>query len=232
MSFNVAIDGPSGAGKSSLSKEVAKKLGFVYIDTGAIYRTVGLYVYRNNVNPDDTLKVEALLSDIDVSIEYQDGVQHVILNGEDVSDEIRIHVISDYASKVSAIPAVREFLLNKQRELASKSNAIMDGRDIGTVVLPNADLKIYLTASAETRAKRRCLELEEKNQKVSYEQVLKDIIERDKRDMERPIAPLKVAEGAVVVDTSEINFEQSLQKLIEIISEHLKWNSILLQKNL
>ena len=222
MSFNIAIDGPSGAGKSSISKEVAKILGYVYIDTGALYRTVGLYIFRNNINPEDVNSVTAALSDINVEIAYENKEQHVYLNGEDVSSDIRQHHISDYASKVSAIPSVREFLLGLQRKLASYNNAIMDGRDIGSVVLPNADLKIYLTASAEARANRRFLELKEKGQDVPYEQVLSDIIDRDKRDMERPIAPLKVAEGAIIVDTSDINFKQSVDKIIELISEKLK----------
>ena len=222
MSINIAIDGPSGAGKSSLSKELAKKLGYLYIDTGAIYRAVGLYVFRMEINPQDADKVIECLSRIKVDIRYKDGEQRVILNDEDVSSDIRIHAISDYASKVSAIPEVREFLLEKQRELAQNNDSIMDGRDIGTVVLPGADVKIFLTASAKARADRRFLELKEKGQSVDYDTVLADIIERDKRDMERPVAPLKVADGAIVVDTSDINFEQSLEKLYDIVSENLK----------
>ena len=222
MGFNIAIDGPSGAGKSSLSKAIAKKIGFIYIDTGAIYRTVGLYVFRSNVEPEDAHAVTELLSEIDISIDYVDGEQTVILNGENVSAQIREHKISDYASKVSAIPAVRAFLLDKQRDLALSNNAIIDGRDIGTVVLPNADVKIFLTASAKARAKRRHLELEQKNQNIPYEQVLEDIIQRDKRDSERETSPLKMADDAISVDTSDIDFDESLELLLSIISERLK----------
>lgn len=220
MSFKIAIDGPSGAGKSTISKEVARILGYIYIDTGAIYRAVGLYVFRNSIDPENAQGVEEILPDIKIDIKYQDGAQRVILNDEDVSDEIRVHIISDYASKVSAIPAVREFLLNKQRDLAASNNSIMDGRDIGTVVLPDADLKIFLTASAEARANRRFLELKEKKQEIPYDTVLADIIERDKRDSERAVAPLKAAEDAIVVDTSEIDFNQSLKIILDLITEH------------
>ena len=220
MGFNIAIDGPSGAGKSTLSKEIAKQLGFLYIDTGAIYRAVGLYVYRASINPEDAVAVASVLDKINIEIVHRDFTQHIILNGEDVSDEIRIHIISDYASKVSAIPAVRAFLLEKQRQLADENDSIMDGRDIGTVVLPNANLKIYLTASPEARARRRHLELLDKNQQQSYEQILDDIIQRDKRDMGREIAPLKKADDAIVVDTSELDFKQSLEYLLKIIAEH------------
>ncbi len=220
MSYNIAIDGPSGAGKSTLSKELAKKLGFLYIDTGAIYRTVGLYVYRNNIDPENEQEVSRVLDKIDVDIKYENNEQHVILNGEDVSSDIRIHQISDYASKVSAITSVREFLLEKQRALAKANNSIMDGRDIGTVVLPDADLKIFLTASAKTRADRRFRELKEKGQDVSYDQILKDIIERDERDSNRPVAPLKAADDAVIVDNSDCTFDESLEKLLKIIQEH------------
>lgn len=220
MGYNIAIDGPSGAGKSTISKEVAKRLGFVYIDTGAIYRAVGLYTFIRSKDPENAQEVTDLLPEINIDIVYKDGTQCVILNGEDVSEKIRMHEISDYASKVSAIPAVREFLLNKQRELALNNDAIMDGRDIGTVVLPDADLKIFLTASAQARANRRYHELISRNQTVDFDKVLSDIIERDKRDTERAIAPLKVADDAIVVDTSEIDFEQSLERIINLILEH------------
>lgn len=219
MSFNVAIDGPSGAGKSTISKTVAKTLGFVYVDTGALYRTIGLYAYQNNINADDVQKVEDSLSDINIEIKFVDGEQRVFLNGADVSEDIRKHIISDYASKISAIPCVRAFLLDMQRKIASVSDCIMDGRDIGSVVLPDADLKIYLTASAEDRANRRYKELIQKGEKVTFEKVLNDVIERDERDMNREISPLKVADGAVTVDTTGNTFEQSVNEIKNIIEE-------------
>lgn len=222
MGYNIAIDGPSGAGKSSLSRAVAKEIGFMYIDTGALYRTIGLYVYRNKIQAENESAVALALSDIKINIDFIDGYQHVFLNGKDVSEDIRIHEVSDYTSKVSAFACVREFLLKTQRELAEKYDVIMDGRDIGSVVLPHAELKIYLTASAQERAKRRFDELMLKGQNVKYETVLHDVIERDLRDMNRKTAPLKIAEGAVVVDTTGNTFEQSLKALLDIIKEKLK----------
>lgn len=222
MGYNIAIDGPSGAGKSSLSRAAAEEIGFMYIDTGALYRTIGLYVYRNKISAEDESAVASALSDININIEFVDGCQHVFLNGSDVSEDIRIHEVSDYTSKVSAFACVREFLLRTQRELAEKFDVIMDGRDIGSVVLPDAELKIYLTASAEERAKRRFDELAAKGQDVKYETVLHDVIERDFRDMNRKTAPLKVADGAVVVDTTGNTFKQSLKELTDIIKEKLK----------
>lgn len=222
MGYNIAIDGPSGAGKSSLSRAAAEEIGFMYIDTGALYRTIGLYVYRNKISAEDESAVASALSDININIEFVDGCQHVFLNGSDVSEDIRIHEVSDYTSKVSAFACVREFLLRTQRELAEKYDVIMDGRDIGSVVLPDAELKIYLTASAEERAKRRFDELAAKGQDVKYETVLHDVIERDFRDMNRKTAPLKVADGAVVVDTTGNTFKQSLKELTDIIKEKLK----------
>lgn len=221
MYFNVAIDGPSGAGKSSISKNVSKKLGFIYVDTGALYRTVGLYIYKNGINPDDAQAVKEVLSDISVKFDYIDGEQHVFLNGVDVSSDIRVHVISEFASKVSAINAVREYLLYMQRDIASKNNIIMDGRDIGTVVLPDAQLKIFLTASAQVRAKRRYDELCQKGQSVDFNVVLSDIIERDKRDTERAVAPLKMADTAVLVDTSELTFNESVDMICNLIKERM-----------
>ena len=218
MGYNIAIDGPSGAGKSSLSRAAAEEIGFMYIDTGALYRTIGLYVYRNKISAEDESAVASALS----NIKFVDGCQHVFLNGSDVSEDIRIHEVSDYTSKVSAFACVREFLLRTQRELAEKYDVIMDGRDIGSVVLPDAELKIYLTASAEERAKRRFDELAAKGQDVKYETVLHDVIERDFRDMNRKTAPLKVADGAVVVDTTGNTFKQSLKELTDIIKEKLK----------
>lgn len=222
MGYNIAIDGPSGAGKSSLSRAVAKEIGFMYIDTGALYRTIGLYVYRNKIQAENESAVALALSDIKINIDFIDGYQHVFLNGKDVSEDIRIHEVSDYTSKVSAFACVREFLLKTQRELAEKYDVIMDGRDIGSVVLPHAELKIYLTASAQERAKRRFDELMLKGQNVKYETVLHDVIERDLRDMNRKTAPLKIAEGAVVVDTTGNTFEQSLKALLDVIKEKLK----------
>ncbi len=222
MSFNVAIDGPSGAGKSSVSKAVSKKLGFIYVDTGALYRTVGLYIYNNGIDPDNAQSVGDALENISVNFNYIEGEQHVFLNGVDVSADIRLHIISEYASKVSAITKVRDFLLFMQRDIASKNNVLMDGRDIGTVVLPDAQLKIFLTASAEVRAKRRRDELAQKGQKVDFDTVLKDIIERDKRDTEREIAPLKIAENAIVVDTSDCTFDESVDIICNLVKERME----------
>ena len=222
MSYNIAIDGPSGAGKSSISKCVANKLGIVYVDTGALYRSIGLFFYKNNISVDDENKVVSELKNIFIEIKFVEGEQRVFLNNQDVSSDIRLHIISEYASKVSAIPKVREFLLQMQRDIAKKNNIVMDGRDIGSVVLPDADLKIYLTASAEVRANRRYKELLEKKQTVDFDTILKDIIERDNRDMNREIAPLKIAENAIVVDTSELDFNQSVQMVLNLIEEKIK----------
>lgn len=219
MSINVAIDGPSGAGKSTISRTVASKLNFIYVDTGALYRSIGLFFLQNNISADDAEQVEANLEKISVDLKYENGVQRVYLNGCDVSEEIRIHAVSEYASKVSAVPAVREYLLFMQRNIASANNVIMDGRDIGTVVLPDADLKIFLTASAEVRAKRRYNELIEKGQQVQLEEIYNDIVERDRRDEQREIAPLKKSDDAVLVDTSNLNFEQSVEEILNKIKE-------------
>ena len=220
--FSIAIDGPGGAGKSSLAKEIAKKFGFIYVDTGAIYRTVGLYCYRNGIDRKNESEVSAAFPNINIKIAYDEsGSQRMFLNGEDVSDAIRMPEISICASDVSSLPACREFLLEMQRKLAETANVIMDGRDIGTVVLPNADLKIYLTASAETRAKRRLLELEQKGVETSFEDVLKDIEYRDYQDTHRDIAPLKKADDAVLVDSSTTDFEETFQILCELIIKNL-----------
>jgi len=215
--FAVAIDGPSGAGKSSIAKALAKKLNIIYVDTGAIYRTVGLYVYRHNVDSKDEYSIIAMLSDISVSLDYVDGVQHIFLNGEDVSDLIRTETISRYASDVSAIPEVRAFLLNLQRDMAKENSVIMDGRDIGTVVLPDAEVKIFLTASAEVRARRRFKELTEKGETVTFDEVLAAIITRDRNDSSRATAPLKAADDAVILDNSDINAAETLDRVIDII---------------
>lgn len=219
---SIAIDGPSGAGKSTLAKMLAGELGYLYVDTGAIYRTVGLAAFRSGVEPRDGEAVSALLPGLKINMAYgEDGLQHMYLNGEDVTGAIRQHEISAYASAVSAIPAVRAFLLEMQRSLARENNVIMDGRDIGTVVLPNADLKIYLTADAADRARRRYLELIQRGQDAEYEQVLRDVVERDRQDMEREIAPLRRAEDAVLADTTGIDLEASRKLLRDIVDAHL-----------
>ena len=214
----IAIDGPSGAGKSSISKALSKKLGIIYVDTGAIYRTVGLYVFRNNVDSKDAPKIISILPEITVKLAYVDGTQHIYLNGEDVSGLIRTETISKYASDVSAIPEVRAFLLSLQRDMAKENSVIMDGRDIGTVVLPDAEVKIFLTASAEVRAQRRYKELIEKGEKVVFEDVLAAIITRDTNDSSRATAPLKAADDAVILDSSDINAEHTLDAVIDIIN--------------
>lgn len=213
----IAIDGPSGAGKSSIAKALAKSLNIIYVDTGAIYRTVGLYVYRNGVESRDKEKIISMLPDIFVKLAYIDGAQHIFLNGEDVSGLIRTETISRYASDVSAIPEVRAFLLSLQRDMAKETSVIMDGRDIGTVVLPDAEVKIFMTASAEVRARRRYKELIEKGESVVYEDVLAAIITRDTNDSTRATAPLKAADDAVILDNSEINAEETLNRVIDII---------------
>ena len=217
---SVAIDGPSGAGKSSLARAVAKNFGFIYVDTGAIYRTVGLAAKRAGVPSKDSAGVIALLPGIRIDIDYDaDGTQMMLLNGQNVSKEIRTPRSSIYASDVSAIPEVRAFLMDMQRDMAKKHSVVMDGRDIGTVVLPNADVKVFVTASAEERARRRCRELEQKGNPTPYEEVLHDIEYRDKQDSTRAIAPLKPAEDAVMLDNSDLNAEQTLNALVAIVEE-------------
>lgn len=218
--ISVAIDGPSGAGKSTLARQAAQALGFLYVDTGAIYRTVALACSRNGVSPQHPEQVAALLPTLKIDLDYgADGVQRMLLNGEDVSDQIRTPEISMLTSAVSALPEVRSFLLEKQRELARTRNVIMDGRDIGTVVLPQATVKIYLTADAEARAQRRCAELREKGMDVSFEDVLRDVRERDENDSNRKVSPLRRAEDARLVDTTLLDLEQSLEVLISVIGE-------------
>lgn len=218
--ISVAIDGPSGAGKSSLAKRLAADLGFVYVDTGAMYRAIGLYAVRQGADLHDADAVAALLPQIRLDIRLEDGAQHVYLNGEDVSTAIRAEQIGMAASAVSAHGPVRAFLLETQRSLAAGQNVLMDGRDIGTVVLPNATVKIFLTASAEARARRRCKELQEKGQPADYATVLADIRQRDEQDTHRAIAPLRQAADAIRIDTSEIDFEQSVALLKRTIQEH------------
>lgn len=219
--MNVAIDGPAGAGKSTIARAAAKKLGFIYVDTGALYRAVGVYSLRNGLDTENPETVEGTLPHIQVELQFQDGVQHVLLNGEDVSEEIRTPQASMAASAVSAVPAVRRFLFDLQREIAAKNDCIMDGRDIGTVVLPQAEVKIFLTASPETRAMRRFKELQEKGAPDTYEAVLADLKQRDYNDSHRAVAPLKPAEGSVLVDTSALTLPQSVEKVIEVIKEKL-----------
>ena len=220
--YAVAIDGPSGAGKSTLARAAARALGILYVDTGAIYRTVGLYVRQRGVEPADQPAVQALLREIHIEMRYgEDGLQRMLLCGADVTDEIRLPEISVLASQVSAIPAVRDFLLEMQRDMARRQSVIMDGRDIGTVVLPAAEVKIYLTASAQERARRRYLELQQRGTPQDFDQLLREIEERDMRDRNRSVAPLRPAEDAVVLDTTACTFEQSLEKLLGIVRARL-----------
>ena len=215
--ISVAIDGPAGAGKSTIAKRVAAELGFLYVDTGAIYRTVGYHMSLMGIGPKDKDGIERCIDDVNIQIEWQDGVQHMFLNGQDVTGEIRTPEMSMMASGVSAQKCVRDYLLQMQRDLARTQNVIMDGRDIGTVVLPNATVKIYLTASAEVRAERRFLELQEKGEKVKFEDVLKELIARDQQDMNRAIAPLKQADDAFVVDASHKNVDEVVAEIKDII---------------
>ncbi len=221
----IALDGPSGAGKSSLAKEIARTLGIVYLDTGALYRTVGLYAKKNNVDPHDETAVEPLLSSLDIDVVIKDGVQQVYLNGECVGDAIRTPEMSMYASAVSALPSVRAFLLETQRSFARRSSVIMDGRDIGSVVLPDADVKIYLTASDEVRAMRRTKELLAKGQSVTFDEVLADMRNRDHADSTRAVAPAIKPEDAVTLDNSELDEEGTVLRALEIIKEKTKWEA-------
>ncbi len=218
--INVAIDGPAGAGKSTVAKAAAKELGYIYVDTGALYRTIALNAVRHGIL-NDTEKIETMLSDTKVELKFADGVQSVYLNGENVSGLIRTPEISMGASVVSAIPKVRAFLLDLQRDIAKKNNVIMDGRDIATVVLPNADVKIFLFASPECRAKRRYDELIEKGESVTFDEVLDDVNKRDYQDSHREIAPLKPSEDSVMADTSELDLNGSVELVVDIIKERI-----------
>ena len=218
--IRIAIDGPSGAGKSTLARSAAGKLGYLYVDTGAIYRTVGYYAHTHKIDPKDEAAVTACLPEVAVELAYgRDGLQCMLLNGEDVTAAIRLPEISLCASAVSAHPGVRAFLLEMQRKLAREHSVIMDGRDIGTVVLPDAEVKIFLTASPEARARRRCLELEQRGTPQSYEKVLQEIEERDWNDTHRSVAPLRQAEDAVLLDTTDLDFQESEAALLSVIRE-------------
>ena len=216
---SVAIDGPAGAGKSTLARRLAAELGYIYVDTGAMFRTIGLYVLRAGKDPKDNEAVNALLPEISLKFAFIEGEQHIYLNGEDVSDAIRAENIGMAASAVGANPAVRTFLLGMQRDMAKTQDVLMDGRDIGTVVLPDATVKVFLTASPEARATRRWKEYQQKGVEVSYEEVLADVRQRDYQDTHRAAAPLRQADDAQLLDTSEMNFEQSLEAMKKMIVE-------------
>ena len=216
--INIAIDGPAGAGKSTIAKMVSKEMGYIYVDTGALYRTIALFITENNIADKD---IESSLEKADVSLKFIDGAQRVFLGSRDVSDLIRTPEISMAASRTSAIPEVRAYLFETQQKIARENNVIMDGRDIGTVVLPNADVKIFLTASAEERANRRYKELLEKPDCPTYQEILDDIIKRDYQDMHRKTAPLKQAEDAVLVDTTKLNLEESAAVIVKVIKDKI-----------
>ncbi|MBQ2603778.1 MAG: (d)CMP kinase [Acutalibacteraceae bacterium] len=220
--FNVAIDGPSGAGKSSVSKEAAKRLGFIHVDTGALYRSLAYAAMKNDVDINDEISLKKMLNMTKISIEFKDGTQNVFVNQENVNDKIRTEQVSKAASDISKIPMIRAFLLDLQRDLANENNVVMDGRDIGSVVLPNADVKIFITASPEQRAERRYKELLAKGEKVVYNDILEKLVYRDHQDTHREIAPLKPCENAVIIDTSELDFSQSVNAVLDTIREKYK----------
>ena len=219
--INIAIDGPAGAGKSTIAKRVAAEKNYIYVDTGAMYRAMALYLYRNGIDADDSVSISARCGEPDITIEYRNGEQVVLLNGENVNSYLRTPQVSDMASRSSVNPDVRNKLLELQQELARKENVVMDGRDIGTVVLPNAQVKIFLTASAEVRARRRYLENIEKGLPADLNEITAQIKERDERDMNRPVAPLKQADDAVLVDTSDLTIEEVVEKILAIIDEKI-----------
>ena len=216
MGYNVAIDGPAGAGKSTIAKLVAKEKGYIYVDTGAMYRGLAIHFLDKGIQPQETEKVIEACKDAEVTIAYEDAVQHVYLNGQDISSRLRNEEVGNMASVTSAIPEVRKKLLELQQNLAKTQNVIMDGRDIGTCVLPHADVKVYLTASVETRAKRRYQELQEKGEDCNLEEIAHDIEERDRRDMTREIAPLKQAEDAVLVDSSDMTIAEVVKTIVDL----------------
>lgn len=219
---SIAIDGPAGAGKSTIARQVAKELGFIYVDTGALYRVLALHVINSAMDPADNTAVGDILNDALISVTYEDGIQHVHLNGEDVSESIRSPEVSLTASRIAAYREVRDKLLSMQRDIAEKNDIIMDGRDIGTVVLPDADLKIYLTASVEERARRRFLEMQKKGEDISLESIKEDIIKRDKADMEREIAPLKQADDALLIDSSDMSVDEVVKSIVMLAKEACK----------
>ena len=219
----IAIDGPVASGKSTLSRRIAKHFGIIYVDTGALYRCIALYAIRKNVDPANAEEISALLPELNIELKYDDeGVQRMFLQNEDVTEDIRIPEVSMGASTVSAIPAVRDFLLDTQRNLAKKSDVIMDGRDIGTVVLPNAGLKVFMSADPRVRAKRRLLELLEKNIETTFDEVFQDVMLRDKNDCEREVAPLKPADDSIMLDTTDLSFDESFEALCNLISRRFK----------
>lgn len=222
MSFNIAIDGPAGAGKSTIARAAARSLGFLYVDTGAMYRAIALYLLRQNIDIADTAAMKDAMEKITIKITYSKGEQQIILNGENVTKELRQESVGNMASKSSAVPMVREKLLQLQRDLADENDVIMDGRDIGTFVLPNADVKVYLTASVEERANRRYRELMEKGESADLHVIMEDIRTRDFQDMNRAIAPLKKAEDAVVIDSSQMTIEEVMEKIVDAFQESLK----------
>lgn len=217
--INIAIDGPAGAGKSTIAKRVAKALSYIYVDTGAMYRAMALYLHRNGIDADDTQRIAAACTGADISIEYRDGEQVVLLGGENVNPYLRTQEVSAMASRSSAVPQVRTRLVELQQELAAAQNVVMDGRDIGTVVLPDAQVKIYLTASVEVRARRRFLELQEKGEPAVLEEIAAEIAERDHRDMTREVSPLRQAEDAVLVDTSDMGIDEVADQILKIVRE-------------
>ncbi len=220
--YRIALDGPSGAGKSTIAKRLSAELGFVYVDTGAMYRTIGLYCLQNNIDTADEQKVSSILPKIKIELKYVDGEQRIILNGTDVSSEIRMNEVSMAASKVSAYKEVRKFLLDAQRNVAKEQSVIMDGRDIGTVVLPDAEIKIFIVGDATVRAKRRHKELLEKGQDISLQEVLEDIITRDHNDTNRAESPLVQADDAILLDTTYKNFEQAYASVLEVVKSKME----------
>ena len=222
MGFNIAIDGPAGAGKSTIARRTAQELSFIYVDTGALYRALAVFLVDEGVSPEDTEKVKEAVKSVKVSIAYENGEQQVLVNGKNVTDRLRAESVGNMASTISAIPAVRAALLDLQRDLAKAHNVLMDGRDIGTNVLPDAELKIYLTASVETRAERRYRDLQEKGVEKPLSEIKKEIEERDHRDMTRAIAPLKQAEDAVYLDTSHMNIDEVVEAIRQLYRERKK----------
>jgi len=217
--YQIAIDGPSGSGKSTLAKGAAEKLGIMYLDTGAMYRTCALCAIKSGIDPKDEEAVKDMLGSMDLKIKFEDGIQHMLLNGEDVTGSIRTPEVSMAASAISALPVIRTAMVDMQRKIAADQSFVVDGRDIGSVVLPDARYKFFLTASSEARAKRRCLELEQKGTFQAYEDVLKDIIQRDKQDSERAASPLVKVDDAILIDTSDIGIEETLELLLSYIKE-------------